>query len=91
LVTITQERFLFSSKYFLGGLLGAGLVVLFLAWSPHDATSNNNLDVLDKGPVIGASLPHPLTVADQFNEVRDFASLKRKRGLILLFSRSFDW
>ena len=33
----------------------------------------------------------PLTVADQFNEVRDFAALKRKRGLILLFSRSFDW
>ena len=82
---------MFSSKYFLGGLLGVGLVVLFLAWPPHDATSNNNLDVLDKGPKVGASLPHPLTVADQFNEVRDFASLKRKRGLILLFSRSFDW
>ena len=85
------ERFLFSSKYFLGSLLGAGLVALFLTLPLQGATPDNNLDVLDKGPVIGASLPHPLTVADQFNEVRDFASLKRKRGLILLFSRSFDW
>jgi hypothetical protein len=80
-----------SSKYFFSGLLVAGLVALFLALPLHDAAPANKLDAIDKGPAVGASLPHPLTVADQNNEVRDFAALKRKRGLILLFSRSFDW
>ncbi len=80
-----------SSKFFLSGLLAAGLVALFLALPLQGASPAENLDVLDKGPAVGAPLPHPLTVVDQFNEVRDFPSLKRKRGLILLFSRSFDW
>lgn len=82
---------MFSSKLFLSGLIVAGLVALFLALPFQGTSSPENLDVLDKGPVVGAPLPHPLTVVDQFNEGRDFASLKRKRGLILLFSRSFDW
>lgn len=82
---------MFSSKYFLTGLLVAGLAVLFLAMPFQGTSSAENLDVLDKGPVLGAPLPHPLTVVDQFNERREFSSLKRKRGLILLFSRSFDW
>lgn len=80
-----------SSKFFLSGLLAAGLVALFLAPPLQGTSSAENLDVLDKGPAVGAPLPHPLTVVDQFNEVREFSSLKRKRGLILLFSRSFDW
>jgi hypothetical protein len=82
---------LFSPKYFLTGLLVAGLAALFLAMPLQGTSSAENLDVLDKGPVVGAPLPHPLTVVDQFNEVREFSALKRKRGLILLFSRSFDW
>lgn len=82
---------MFSSKYFSSGLLVAGLVALFLAMPLQGSSSAENLDILDKGPVVGAPLPHPLTVVDQFNEVRGFSSLKRKRGLILLFSRSFDW
>lgn len=82
---------MFSSKYFLTGLLVAGLVALFLAMPFQGTSSAENLDVLDKGPVVGAPLPHPLTIVDQFNEVREFSSLRRKRGLILLFSRSFDW
>lgn len=82
---------MFSSKYFLTGLLVAGLAALFLAMPFPGTSSAENLDVLDKGPVVGAPLPHPLTVVDQFNERREFSSLKQKRGLILLFSRSFDW
>lgn len=82
---------MFSSKMFLSGLSVAGLVALFLAMPFPGTSSAENLDVFDKGPVVGAPLPHPLTVVDQFNEVREFSSLKRKRGLILLFSRSFDW
>lgn len=82
---------MFSSKLFLSGLIGAGLVALFLALPLQGTSSAENLDVLDKGPVVGAPLPHRLTVVDQYNEAREFSSLKRKRGLILLFSRSFDW
>jgi len=66
-------------------------IALALMLPLHGATAANKLDVLDKGPAVGASLPHPLTVANHNNEVQDFAALKRKRGLILLFSRSFDW
>jgi peroxiredoxin len=62
-----------------------------LALPLQPAAAQNKLDVLNKGVRVGEPLPHPLTVADQFNDVRDFASLKREKGLILLFSRSFDW
>ena len=55
------------------------------------ATATGNLDALDKGPAIGAPIPHSLKTVDQYNENQDFESLRRKRGLILLFSRSFDW
>ncbi len=79
------------SRYFPRHLWIAGLFAVLLALPLDGAAAQRNLDVLDKGPKVGDALPHPLTVADQFNEVRDFASLKRKKGLILLFSRSFDW
>ena len=72
---------------FLSVAFGALLVALPL----QIVSAANKLDVLDKGPAIGAPIPHQLTVADQFNKIRDFAGLKRKKGLILLFSRSFDW
>lgn len=72
-------------------LFGAGILALLLALPLHGAAAQNGLDELDKGPRVGEALPHPLTLADQFNVIRDFSALKRKRGLILLFSRSFDW
>jgi hypothetical protein len=83
---------LFSATFFTPRLLGAAFVALVLAFPLHDAAAaKNKLDVLDKGPRVGEAIPHQLTVPDQNNEIRDFASLKRKKGLILLFSRSFDW
>ena len=72
---------------FLSVAFGALLVALPL----QIVSAANKLDVLDKGPAIGAPLPHQLTVADQFNQIRDFAGLNRHTGLILLFYRSFDW
>jgi hypothetical protein len=48
-------------------------------------------DRLDKGPKIGAALPHALSAMDQNGRAQDFASLKGTRGLILLFSRSLNW
>jgi hypothetical protein len=81
---------LLSNRFAFGRLLSAAFVVLALILPLHGASAAN-LDVLDKGPAIGTPIPHPLTVSDQNNQVRDFETLKRKNGLILLFSRSFDW
>lgn len=80
-----------SSKFLFWRLFGAAFVALVLALPLHGASAETNLDALDKGPAVGTAIPHQLTIADQNNEIRDFATLKRKRGLILLFSRSFDW
>ena len=77
-----------SVRIFWWRLLAVAIVALSL---PLQASAASKLDVLDKGPAIGDPIPHQLTIADQFNEIRDFAGLKRKKGLILLFSRSFDW
>lgn len=81
-----------SAKFFVSRLWIAALIALALALPLQGAAAaKNKLDVLDKGPRIGEAIPHQLTIADQNNEIRDFSSLKRKKGLILLFSRSFDW
>ncbi|MBT4703485.1 MAG: hypothetical protein HOB79_20620, partial [Rhodospirillaceae bacterium] len=49
------------------------------------------VDELKRGPKVGAKIPHTLKVRDQANQYRDFKSLARRRGLIILFSRSLDW
>ena len=49
------------------------------------------LDSLDIGPKVGAAIPDSLGARDQDGRYRDIRSLARKRGLILLFSRSLDW
>jgi hypothetical protein len=82
---------LILSQFFRTGPVAAALVALLLALPVHSPARAGTLDSLDKGPAVGASLPHPLTLADQHNQPRDFAALKRKRGLILQFSRSFEW
>jgi len=48
-------------------------------------------DRLDRGPKVGAPIPHSLAAKDQHGVARDFPSLGAKRGLILLFTRSLDW
>jgi hypothetical protein len=49
------------------------------------------VDELRQGPKVGMAIPHNLKVPDQNKQERDFKSLARKRGLIILFSRSLDW
>ena len=49
------------------------------------------VDELQRGPKVGMAIPHSLKVPDQNRQERDFKSLARKRGLIILFSRSLDW
>ena len=48
-------------------------------------------DTLDKGPRVGDKIPHTLAARDQNKKHQDFKSLARRRGLVLMFSRSLDW
>ncbi len=45
----------------------------------------------DRGPAIGKASPHALTVSDQNGDPRSRENLTGDRGLIILFTRSFDW
>ena len=70
----------FSSAIFLA---------LVLVAAPAGAA--DRYDMLPKGPRVGVAIPHTLAANDQNGQHRDFKSLARRRGLILLFSRSLDW
>lgn len=45
----------------------------------------------DYGATVGEVIPHQLEVPDQANQVQSFVTLKKNRGLIMLFSRSLAW
>lgn len=45
----------------------------------------------DYGARVGEAIPHQLEVPDQTNQVQSFVTLKKNRGLIMLFSRSLAW
>ncbi len=66
-------------------------LVLAVAVPLAGAAAAGRLDALDMGPKVGAAIPDSLAVRDQNGQVRNFKSLARRRGLILLFSRSLDW
>ncbi|NKB50335.1 MAG: hypothetical protein GKS02_13335 [Alphaproteobacteria bacterium] len=80
-----------ASKFSPNYLICTALIALALTLSQPGAFAATGLDTLDKGPAIGTAIPHPLTAPDQTNENRDFSALTGKNGLIVLFSRSFDW
>lgn len=77
----------FSAKY----LIGTALIALALTLPRPGAFAAGELDTLDNGPAVGTAIPHQLEAPDQRNEIRDFSSLTGKNGLIVLFSRSFEW
>ncbi|MBK18850.1 MAG: hypothetical protein CMM52_08445 [Rhodospirillaceae bacterium] len=66
-------------------------LVAALALSIGSAAPAYAVDEISIGPKVGASLPHSLKVKDQNSQYRDFKALARKRGLIVMFSRSLDW
>ncbi len=66
-------------------------IILVFALTAVPAGAAERYDTLDKGPRVGETIPHSLAVRDQHNQHRDFKSLARRRGLILMFSRSLDW
>ncbi len=80
-----------TSKFFVRNAAGVAFVALSLMLPQSAALAASDLDTLDKGPAVGTSIPHQLTAADQNNEIRSFSSLTGKNGLIVLFSRSFEW
>ena len=66
-------------------------VIAALALPAGGVRAAGAIDTLKQGPKIGGQVPITLKVRDQNNQYRDFKSLARKRGLIVLFSRSLDW
>ena len=64
---------------------------MFLAVAAPRPSTADGHDTLGKGPAVGEKIPHSLAVPNQNNQYRDFKSLARRRGLILMFSRSLDW
>ena len=66
-------------------------IFLALTLAAPRADAADGFDTLDKGPRVGQTIPHSLAARDQNDQYRDFKSLARRRGLIVLFSRSLDW
>ena len=67
----------------------AAIMLVGLSW-PNTATAQV-ADAVREGVQVGTPLPHDLTVPDQSNQVQSFVTLKKNRGLILIFSRSLSW
>ncbi len=67
------------------------LALMLVVAVPPAAAAAGRLDELNVGPKVGAALPHSLNVRDHNNRYQEFKSLARRRGLIVLFSRSLDW
>ena len=71
--------------------LRAVFVIAALTVPTGSALAAGAVDTLKQGPKIGSQIPFMLKVRDQNNKYQDFKSLARKRGLIVLFSRSLGW
>lgn len=68
----------------------AGTIMLLSVSVP--AIAQDRYDTLPRGPQIGASVAKALDGAvDQKGNPQNLMTLRGKKGLILLFSRSFDW
>lgn len=65
-------------------------VFLFGALSPA-VPKTEARDAIRQGVTVGTAIPHQLEVPDQTNQVQSFVTLKKNRGLILIFSRSLSW
>ncbi len=73
-----------------GTVLSCALFALVLIHGPP-ARAADAVDQRLDGPAVGANVGALVSARDQTGAARDFRSLRGKKGLILLFSRSFDW
>ncbi len=64
---------------------------LFAVTFVPDVRAAGAVDERLDGPAVGARVGELVVATDQTGTARDFRSLRGKKGLILLFSRSFDW
>ena len=80
-----------ASRFLSKHIARTAFLALVLLLPQYGAFAAGDLDTLDKGPAVGTAIPHQLKAPDQRNEIQDFSSLTGKNGLIVLFSRSFDW
>ena len=64
---------------------------LFALVHTQPALAAGAVDQRTDGPAVGTSVGALIAAKDQTGAARDFPSLRGKKGLILLFSRSFDW
>ena len=70
----------------------SALAILAIALAlPAAPAAAQARDALSAGVPVGTPLPHNLKVPDQTNQVQSFVTLKKNRGLILIFSRSLSW
>ncbi|MDE0173118.1 MAG: hypothetical protein OYH76_15195 [Defluviicoccus sp.] len=67
------------------------LLVCALVTLTPPALAAGAVDERLDGPAVGTRVGALVAAADQAGAARDFRSLRGKKGLILLFSRSFDW
>lgn len=72
----------------LRAVLAAAAVATVLA-SP--GAQANPYDPVKIGPAVGTTIPRDLTARDQHGQERNFKALARKRGLVILFTKSLDW
>jgi hypothetical protein len=49
------------------------------------------VDEIDAGPKIGTNIAALISAPDQNGVSQEFKTLAKKRGLVLLFSRSLNW
>lgn len=75
-------------SFFFHGLIAVAIMAAVTTLNTGDVRA---ADALEQGPKVGEPIPHRLTAPDQSGQMRNFRSLKRERGLILLFTRSLDW
>ena len=73
-----------------GLLVRAGLAAV-IGLTGLSIASASGADKLERGPKVGATVPHPVEATDHTGKRRDLASIAGRNGVILLFSRSLDW
>jgi uncharacterized protein Usg len=71
-----------------GSLAGKTLAALFVAASLQTLTAQEFAWAPDFP--VGAALPE-ISAQDQDGQVHSFSDLKGEKGLLLVYSRSFDW
>ncbi len=66
------------------------VALIFLSLSPVASAQDAQAPEWAPDVPVGSQLPE-FSAQDQNGDVRSFADLKGEKGLLLMFSRSFEW